>query len=234
MGNRARRAPRFRLSALRAPRTLLALAVLAGCSAMRIAPTHRELATTGAGGDLLALSDALEALIADGRDTPADREYAYEVAKNVDANTAGAAFARAAITGRLVQDRGLRAAKLVSDVEEYGLRSRELDPDFRGGAATVLLGKLYVMAPATLLEQGDSETGLALLEEVVERHPDVPQNRLRLAEAYVTLQDPEPARPHLCFCLAHRNELRRDDQQALTGLLDDVAPLSCDQAEGTP
>src|SRR4051812_44619186 len=127
------------MCALRASLPLLALIAVAGCSAVRV-PTHAELATTASAGDLLPLSDALEDLIADGRDTSADRAYAYSVAKHVDANTAGSAFARAAITGRLVQDQGLRAAKLVSDVEKYGLRSRALDANFRSGAATVLLG----------------------------------------------------------------------------------------------
>src|SRR3954453_13032832 len=155
---------------------LVGLVAVAGCSALRT-PTHAELATAARAGDILPLSDALEDLIADGRDTPTDRAYAYDVAKHVDANTAGSAFARAAITGRLVQDQGLRAANLVSDVEKYGLRSRALDATFRDGAATTLLGKLYVMAPATLLEKGDSETGLEFLEEVADRYPDVPQNR---------------------------------------------------------
>ena len=211
---------------------LLALAVLAGCAIMR-APTHPQLAAAAQEGDILALSDTLEALIAQGQDTASDRAYAYEVVKKVDADTAATAYARAAVTGRLVQDRGLRAANLVPDVEKYGLRSRELDPDFRDGAATVLVGKLYVMAPATLLKKGDSETGLELLEEVVTKYPEAPDNHLRLAEAYVTLHDPEPAQEHLCFCLEHKDALRPDDQQVLKDLLDDAGPLPC-AAPGAP
>jgi hypothetical protein len=205
---------------------LVALGALPACVMMR-AQTHPELKTVAQQGDTLALSDALEALIAQGQDTPADRAYAYSVVRTQEPDTAATAYARASITGRLVQDQGLRAATLIADVERYGLRSRELDPSFRDGAAALLLGKLYVMAPATFLERGDSETGLELLEEITTAYPDNPENHLRLAEAYLTLQDPEPAGPHLCFCLAHRAALRPDDRQLLEALLDEVGPLPC-------
>lgn len=212
---------------------LLLLAALPACRGVR-APTHPELANTAQTGDILALSDALEVLIAQGKDTPTDRQYAYNVVKKDDANTAATAYARASVTGRLVQDQGLRAADLVPAVEKYGLRSRRLDPDFRAGAATILLGKLYVMAPASLLKKGDSETGLELLEEVVTKYPEVPENHLRLAEAYVTLHDPEPAATHLCFCLEHKDELRPDDQEVLKDLLVDAGPLPCAPAPDAP
>lgn len=218
---------RQRTARFRAAAALLALGTLAGCSIITRAPTHPELATTAEQGDPLALSDALEALIDAGTATPADRAYAYQMVKTVKTDTAATAFARAAITGRLVQDQGLRAAQLIPDVEADALRSRALDPEFRDGAATVLLGKLYVMAPATLLKHGDSETGLELLEEVTAAHPDVAGNHLRLAEAYVTLHDPEPAGPHLCYCLEHKESLRPEDQRGLNGLLDDAGPLPC-------
>ncbi len=227
MGSKASRARAAdsRLS-LTCAAALLALGALPACMALR-APTHPALATAAQQGDPLALCDALEALIAQGQDTPADRAYAYGVVREQDADTAASAYARAAVTGRLVQDQGLRAAALISDVEAYGLRSRALDPHFRDGAATLLLGKLYVMAPATLLKHGDSETGLELLEEITAAHPDKPDNHLRLAEAYLTLHDPEPAAPHLCYSLAHLDQLRPDDQQLLKGLLDEAGPLPC-------
>ncbi len=231
----ASRCARARLAAVRfaaarlppaARAALLALSALAACTAVR-APTHPDLTVTAQRGDPLALSDALENLVDAGRDTPADREYAFEVVRRQDADTAAAAFARAAITGRLVQVKGLRAAYLVADIERDARRSRELDPDFRDGAATRLLGTLYVMAPATLLKYGDSETGLELLDGLTAARPDVVQNHLRLAEAYVTLHDLEPAGPHLCFCLAHQAELRVDEQRLLTSLLAEAGPLPC-------
>ena len=205
---------------------LLALGALPACVMMR-APTHPELETVAQQGDTLALSDALEALIARGQDTPADRAYAYSVVRTREPHTAATAYARASITGRLVQEQGLRAAGLISDVERFGRRSREVDPHFRDGAAALLLGRLYVMAPATLLDHGDSETGLELLEETTTAYPDKPENHLYLAEAYLTLHDPAPAGPHLCICLAHRAALRPDDQQLLDGLLDEAGPLPC-------
>jgi hypothetical protein len=206
--------------------SVLAYGLLAGCMTVR-APTHPELATVAQQGDALALSDALEALIAADRDTPTDRAYAYQVVRNQDADTAATAFARASITGRLVQSKGLRAADLVSSVERDARHSRELDPNFSDGAATQLLGTLYVVAPATLLEHGDSEVGLELLEEVTAAHPDSAVNHLRLAEAYVTLHDPDPASPHLCFCLARQATLTPENQRLLKGLLDETGPPSC-------
>jgi len=214
-------------------RLLLACVALAGCSVRTAqAPTNPELAAAAAQRDPLALSDALEALIDQGRATSEDRAYAFEVVRTQNADTAAATYARASITGRLVQDQGLRAAKLVPDVEADALRSRELDAEFRGGAATLLLGKLYVAAPATLLEHGDSETGIELLEELNAAHPDVAANHLRLAEAYVTLHDPEPAAPHLCFAVERKGDLRPEDQQVLTNLLDDVGQLQCAPGDG--
>jgi hypothetical protein len=128
------------------------------------------------------------------------------------------AFGRAAVTGRIVQQKGLLAANLVRDVEAYALRSRELDAGFRDYASTRMLGTLYVMAPASLLRHGDSEDGLAMLETLTRDHPDVPENHLRLAEAYVSLGDNKSARPQVCVCLAARARLRRDDQGLLNQL----------------
>ncbi|MGH8701627.1 MAG: hypothetical protein ACREVR_10710 [Burkholderiales bacterium] len=208
---------------------LFALAVLAGCTAAGpVRPSHPELVAVVEDGDALALSDALEALIAAGLATLADRQYAWAIVSTQDADTAAAAFARAAITGRVVQEQGLRAAKLVADVEKYARRSRALDPHFRDGAATRMLGTLYVIAPATLLDHGDSETGLELLEQLTAQHPDVAENHLRLAEAYVTLHDSDPARPHLCFCLAHASALGSDDLALLRGLIEEAGSLACD------
>jgi len=195
---------------------------------------HPELIAIGDRHDVLALSDALEALIAAGRDTPADREYAYEIVRANDEATAAALFARATVTGRLVQQRGLPAAHLVPEIERCARRSRDLDPDFRGGAATRLLGTLYVLAPAVLLEHGDSEVGIELLEGLVQAHPDVPENHLRLAEAYVALGDPASAGPHLCNCLAHKAALRADDQRLLQQLVDGAGLPPCTPTNALP
>jgi hypothetical protein len=195
---------------------------------------HTEIASAGEHGDALALSDGLEALIAKGTDTPADREYAWQMVRRQEEDTASYSFARAAITGRLVQDRGLLGADLVPDVERFARRSRELDPDFRNGAATRLLGTLYVIAPAALIEHGDSEQGLDLLETLTQARPAVLENHLRLAEAYIALGDPEPAGPHLCLCLDGKTKLRPDDQRLLTRLVAAAGTVHCPAVAAAP
>jgi hypothetical protein len=59
---------------------LLALAALPACMTVR-APTHPELATVAAQGTSLGLSDALETLIASGKDTSTDRACALQVVR---------------------------------------------------------------------------------------------------------------------------------------------------------
>ena len=209
---------------------LLACAAIS-CATVRGGSVHAELESAIEANDALAISDALEKLIATGADTPADYQLAYDAIRDNDVDTAPAAFARAAVTGRLVQQRGLLGADLVDDVERSAMRSRELDPGFRDGAATRLLGTLYVIAPAVYLEHGDSERGLELLEGLVEERPDIPENHLRLAEAYIALRDPAPAQPHLCRALAARAALRWDDQALLDRLVQSVGSANCESAE---
>jgi hypothetical protein len=211
-----------------------ALLCLEAACASRRGTVNPALTEVAERDDALAVSDALEALIAAGHDTLADREYAYEIVRAHEEDTAAYTFARAAVTGRLVQQKGLRAASLVPEIERFARRSRELDPDFRGGAATRLLGTLYVVAPARLLKHGDSEEGLALLEGLVQKHPDDLENHLRLAEAYVALGDPAPAGPHLCRCLAHKAALRPDDQALLQLLVDNTRLPPCPRTAISP
>jgi hypothetical protein len=198
---------------------LLCLLLAAGCATLVRGSVSPELKEVAERHDALVTADALEALIERDADSPADREFAYQAIQTPEEDTAAYAFARAVVTGRLVQSRGLRGASQVGEVESWAMRSRELDPDFRDGAATRLLGTLYVIAPATFLKHGDSETGLELLEQLTEQQPGVPENQLRLAEAYIALGDAEPAAPHLCASLAQRNALRRDDQKLLDHLV---------------
>jgi hypothetical protein len=206
---------------------LLAGALCFAACASRRAAVHPELTAAAHRDDALAVSDALEDLIAAGKATPADRQYAYEFVRDDDSDTAAALFARAAVTGRFVQQKGLLAANLVADIERDARRSRALDPDFRGGAATRLLGTLYVVAPAALLKHGNSEVGLELLEQLTAAHPDVLENHLRLAEAYIALGDPGPAASHLCLCLAKKSALRGDDQALLAQLVADTGKPDC-------
>jgi hypothetical protein len=205
---------------------LLGVCAAAACATgrPRVSP---ELAAVAQRGDAIATADALEGLIAEGSDTPADREYAYQAVQAQEEDGAAYAFARAIATGRLVQQRGLLGATLVAEAEDWALRSRALDPSFRDGAATRLLGTLYVLAPAPFVGHGDSERGLELLEELVRDYPDALENHLRLAEAYLALHDAAPAQPHLCLCIEGRSALRRDHQQLLDDLVAAAGPPDC-------
>src|SRR4051794_6559798 len=81
-------------------------AFLAGCWGIP-APVHSQLVAAVQRSDALAISDALEALIAEGTVTSTDRNFALEKIREHEENTVAYAFARAAITGRVVQHRGL-------------------------------------------------------------------------------------------------------------------------------
>jgi len=201
--------------------------LLAGCAARRDA-AGSSLVEVAASGDALEIADALEGMIAVGHGTLADRQFAYDRIREREENTAEYAFARASVAGRVVQERGLLATPLLLEAERYARLSREIDPDFREGAATRMLGTLYVVAPARLLKSGDSELGLELLEDLTRRYPEVAENHLRLAEAYWILNDPEPAKPHLCRAVARRDALRPDDRQLLDRLLQGVGVVDCD------
>ena len=191
------------------------LAFVAGCGPLKGIKVPLPI---GAPVDCLAVSDELEALVEAGTDTSGAREAAYDKVRQAPCAGVGQSFGRAAVTGRIVQQKGLLAANLVRDVEFYARRSRELEPGFRDFASTRMLGTLYVLAPAALLKHGDSETGLEMLETLSREHPTVPENHLRLAEAYVSLGDNASARPHVCQCLNMRTRMRRDDQNLLNQL----------------
>ncbi len=181
--------------------------------------------------DPVAIYEALEQEIAAGTDTEQDRSRALEEVTAIpDDQSAAYAFVRAALAGRVAENRGAKAGKLVTDAESWALKSIARDPELRDRAATQLLGSLYVMAPGRLVEHGDSEKGLEMLEGLVAARPDEPRYRLRLAQAYVHLGDDEPAHAHACAALAARDRLRGDEQKlldALVGELGGATALGC-------
>lgn len=207
--------------------SLLACASLSGCVPDILGP-HAEIEEIAKTRDATALCEALERLIDQRRDRRADRELAYDAVRTYAEETAAYYYALASITGRLVQERGLLGAVQIREMERAAEKSRALDPTYQNGAATRLLGTLYVFAPATFLDHGDSETGLELLEELTAERPDVLQNHLRLAEAYIALSDPAPATPHLCLVMAQRAQLRPDDQRLVDQLVRTVGPVQCE------
>jgi tetratricopeptide (TPR) repeat protein len=178
--------------------------------------------------DALTISDALEALIAAGKDTESDRKIALQAIQARPEQTAAYGFARAAVTGRVVQKLGaFAAAGMVREVERWAELSIKLDPKFRYGAASRMLGTLYVLAPSSLTEHGNSEAGLRMLEKLNETYPGVPENLLRLGEAYQSQGDNEAAATYLCQAKAKKTALRTDDQALLEHLLADAGNPRC-------
>lgn len=171
----------------------------------------------------IAIYDTLEASIAAGDDSRALRDEAFaEIQSLADDGTAAYAFARAAVAGRVAEKRGLQAGGLVAEAETWVRKAIEIEADFREGAATRMLGTLYVMAPPRMVEHGDSETGLEILEGEVEAHPERLRGRIRLAEAYIALGDPEPGFPHLCAALLGQESLGALDRGLLDRLLEEA------------
>lgn len=219
------------------PRSIWLVLLLAlGCrpeASTEVVPGDADGATTEP-REALAVSDALETLVEQGNASDEARVRALEQVRALpDDGSAGYAFARAAVAGRVAELRGVKAGKLVGEAEGFARKSVERDPGFRERAASRLLGSLWVMAPPRLLEHGDSEEGLALLETLAKEQPALLVNHLRLAEAYVFLGDPEPAVPHLCAATKGRSTLRRDDQALLQRLMDEAAqeePIQCEPA----
>lgn len=199
-----------------------ALVVLPAACRPSGSPQNPNYAGAAESRDAIKVYEALEALIDAQKDTKADREDAYALINGWDDGSVAYAFARAAIAGRLAENRGLQAGGLVTEAEEFARRAREKEPDFRDGSATRLLGTLYVLAPGRLLKHGDSEAGLELLEEEVKAHPERPISRLRLAEAYVALNEPESAREHLCAAKTAEPNLGAGDRRLLARLVEEV------------
>lgn len=197
-----------------------------GCAA-HYEPLSSDASSTRGTLPALALADELNRLIAEDKATEADRRSAHDAASHLAVKNAEDALGQAMLAGRLAQVEGLAAPGLVRDVERFARLSAEFDPTLRFGAAWRILGTLYVMAPSALLDHGDSEAGLELLERVTRKWPKHPENHLRLAEAYLALGDAAPAPAHLCFCVANRTKLRQDDQRLLDELLKEADVSRC-------
>lgn len=201
-----------------------------------MAETQLRPELASAADSALALSDALEQLIAEGKDTEEDRQAAYDLVVKLGANNAGDAFGRAAIAGRLAERKGALAllgadspTALVSEAEDWALKSVKADPTFRRQAAKRLLGTLYVLAPANLLQGGDSEDGLEILEKLVKSDPELTQNHLRLAEGYLALGDNDAARAPLCRARLGLADLRADERKLVDALSSEFDDLTCSE-----
>lgn len=207
-------------------RSLLAWAVLfAPCVAACEKPAstnNPDLRDASQTQDMWSLHQQLEEMIDAQRATERDREFVHQQASEMaDDGTAKWAFARAAITGRLAESKGLKALGLIREVETYARLSMERDPEFQRGAAKRMLGTLYILA-GDHVEHGDSEVGLEMLEKLIAADPEEVHNQLRLAQGYISLGDPDPALEYLCLADAQRDQLQPDEQRLLDRLFTDV------------
>jgi hypothetical protein len=210
---------------------------LAGCPTATTAVLRPELEAVAQKRDALALADALEDLIDKQDDSPEDREAALEEVKKWPQGTAAYAYARASLIGRVAESKGAGGALLLKDMEAWTKRSIRLDAAFRDGAATRMLGTLYSLAPASYLKEGNSERGLELLESVVKGHGDKPENHLRLAEAYMALDDQDSALPALCKAVEGKAELRASELRLLDKLVEQAGgagALGCNAKPPVP
>lgn len=206
-------------------RVALAASLLAGCN-KGASSSNPELSEAASEPDLWSLYEALEKMVDAERASESDREYAYAQAQQAkDDGTAQWAFARAAITGRLAEAKGLKALWLIKEVETYAMLSIERDPAFNDSAAKRMLGTLYVLA-GDHVEHGDSEKGLEILEGLLDAQPDHVRNQLRVAQGYISLGDPDPALEILCQVDQQRDGLSPDEQRLLDRLFEDVGGAS--------
>ena len=193
---------------------------LGGC--LDVVQLRPELRGAAAARDALALADRIEDLIDDQAISAGDRRAAYDAVKRWPERTAAYAYARASITGRLAEVKGLSASRLISEVETWARRSHALDPRFRRGAARRMLGTLYVLAPTSFVRHGDSEVGLDLLEKQMRLYPQDPVNHLRLAEGFVALSDPDPAYELVCHVKPKLDALRPSDRRLYRTLVESL------------
>ena len=202
-------------------RLAAAFAVLASFAACKPEGTvDPSIAESGA--DAVAVHQALEERIAAGGGSEAERVTALDQSRVApDDGSAAYAYARAAVAGRMAEERGLQALELLDEIRDWSTKSIERDPNFQGMAATRMLGTLHVLA-GRHFKGGDSEKGLELLESVLDAQPDAAVNHLRVAEAYIALGDPEPAFEQLCVSLAGRAQLTGEEQRLLDALVVDA------------
>ena len=178
----------------------------------------------------------LESRIDAGKVSERERMAVLERVRTIpDDGSAAYAYARASIAGRVAEGRGLKALKILEEMQKWALISIERDPQLEDMAAKRMLGTLYVLA-GRHLDEGDSEEGLELLEEVLDAHGDAPINHLRLAEAYIALGDPDPAFELLCTARAGQDQLRARERELLRQLIEDlggVEDLGCAPQESS-
>lgn len=103
--------------------------------------------------------------------------------------------------GQLLVRHPLKALKNLPKMERSLKRAAELVPDLDDAGPLRVLGMLYVKAPAWPQGIGDTDKGLELLQQAVDRHPEHPLNAFFLARARWDV-DNESAREEVAANLA--------------------------------
>ena len=105
-----------------------------------------------------------------------------------DDQTVEYAHARTLVEARSAEGRGLEGLAALRRAAKYAEIAFTRDPEFREGATRRTLGSILALA-SEHLAHGDSERGIELLSEQLEKYPEDPRNYLRAIEGYVALDD---------------------------------------------
>lgn len=125
------------------------------------------------------------------------RARARKVGACPDTGRVSFAMAQALLWGRVAEGRGLGGLSAFRRAEGWAAKAYERDPEFLEGMPRRVLGSMWAMG-GQYLSGRDSESGLELLTEQVERYPRGDENVLRAVQALVSLGDPEAA--HEVYC----------------------------------
>jgi tetratricopeptide (TPR) repeat protein len=130
----------------------------------------------------------------DGRLEMARRglEAAQEVAR-LHPESALAHYLSAHLAGLEAEADPLRGLVAVRHIEESATRARDLNPHLDGGGPDRILGELYLQAPGPPVSVGDPERALEHFRRAVDLAPDIGENRLGLAEALLSMEEPSSA-----------------------------------------
>jgi hypothetical protein len=94
-------------------------------------------------------------------------------------------FFRAVSTGHILDNQLLPNLGMIGDLEQSGVRAREIDPTFECAGPLLLLALLYQKAPAWPIGPelaGEEEEIEALFSEAIERMPHCVENHLAYGE----------------------------------------------------
>ena len=196
-------------------RTLLALALAAGCTTPAPRPRDPEFdrmkgtlveleEDLRAGGDAVAMRCRVASLyltLASFTGSPADdrldcarRALLHaDAAIRLDEDRVDGHFLRAVAIGRELELSSVPNLSLIGDLEAAGLRAKELDPAHAGAGPLRLLAMLYWQAPSWPIgpeDAGEDEVIDALFRQAIELATTSAENHLSYAE-YLAKEDRE-------------------------------------------